>query len=349
MDEVQDALEFISPSIERELWAQVAMGLKSEFGDHGRDLFQAWSQRGDSYNAADVKSTWNSVKAAGGINIGTVFQMAKDKGYEPRRRDPLTPEQERAQQVEHAKRQAEREAREAKELAERQRWHEIIADFSANLFKQFSQPAKTSPYLEKKQVGAFGIQQFTCNIIAIFRDDFTTEVVTGRDEIRQFWNAIPKNREDRDFSFLHIHNGDLAIPLIDCEKKVWNIQVINAGGTKMFLKHGRKSGLFHFIGNSNNSEVLAFVEGYATGASVHMAMGWPCAVAWDAGNLPVVAKLLKPVLPNHQFVFCADDDADPKADPPKNPGVDKANEAAQTVGGLVAIPDFSVVQEQEAA
>ena len=89
---------------------------------------------------------------------------------------------------------------------------------------------------------------------------------------------------------------------------------------------------------------MAVCEGYATGASIHMATEWPCAVALDAGNLMPVALALKEKLPDKTFLLCADDDATTKG----NPGVTKANEAAAAVNGLVALPDFSAVADKAA-
>ncbi|HIQ51766.1 MAG TPA: hypothetical protein EYH51_00630, partial [Pseudomonas pachastrellae] len=67
---------------DRETWVQVAMGVKSEFGEAGFDDWNSWSQNGDSYNAGDAKSVWKSC-SAGKIGIGTVIHLAKEKGWKP--------------------------------------------------------------------------------------------------------------------------------------------------------------------------------------------------------------------------------------------------------------------------
>ncbi|WP_105215732.1 PriCT-2 domain-containing protein [Pseudoalteromonas sp. T1lg22] len=343
MQDLQSALQYLDPNCPRDEWVKVAMGIKDEFGDAGFNEFDSWSSSGEQYKPSEAKSTWRSIKAGGGITIATVFKMATDNGYKPQRESVDPAEQARLKQ-EFAQRAKEREAQAATEAAERQQWHGAIANFATSILEQFTIQIKSNKYLATKKVDAFGVYGIKTAFIAVVRPNFVTEVITGGSEIKRFFDTLPEG-DSRDFSFLHIKRGDLVIPLIDIEKKVWNIQVINASGTKLFLKHGRKSGLFHFIGKANSHNVLAVCEGYATGASIHMATGWPCAVALDAGNLLPVAKELQQKLSDKSFIFCADNDVQTKG----NPGVTKAKEAAAAVNGLVAVPDFSGILNKEAA
>ncbi len=48
-------------------WADVATALKSELGEAGLDIFDAWRQRGEKYLAADVRSSLRSILAGGGV------------------------------------------------------------------------------------------------------------------------------------------------------------------------------------------------------------------------------------------------------------------------------------------
>ncbi len=61
------------------------------------------------------------------------------------------------------------------------------------------------------------------------------------------------------------------------------------------------------------------------------------AVAFNAGNLKPVAKILREKFPDLPIVVCADNDTKTEG----NPGVTKATEAAAAVDGLVASPDAS--------
>ena len=342
LQDLQNALQYLDPNCSRDEWVKVGMGIKNEFGDTGFDAFDSWSAGSERYKPSDVKSTWRSIKAGGGTTIKTVFKMAIDNGFTVRR-EPISPEEQARLKKEFAQRAKKREAQEAEDEAARQRWHGVIANFSKVLVEQFTKPVNSNKYLATKKVASFGLSSFKSAVIVVFRPNFTTETVAGGKEIKQFFADLP-DKETRDFSFLHFKRGDLVMPLIDINKALWNIQVINEQGTKLFLKHGRKAGLFHFIGKASSCNILSVCEGYATGASIHMATKWPCAVALDAGNLMAVATELKHKLADKTFIFCADDDANTKG----NPGLSMANDAAAAVDGLVAIPDFAAVVDKAA-
>jgi len=343
LDELTAALNFVDPNMCRDDWVRVLMGIKNEFGDNGRDAAENWSKGGDTYNKDNFKTTWkDSIKPGGGVTIATVFKLAVDNGYKPEQKE-LTAEQIAKFKHEQEVRAKERAEQEARAEAERVQWHNTISGFALQILEQFTISIKSNKYLTEKKVDAFGVFGIKAAFIAVVRPNFVTEVITGGSDIKRFFDSMPA-KEERDFSFLHIKRGDLVIPLIDVDRKVWNVQIINASGTKLFLKHGRKSGCFHFIGDVSNVEQVAVCEGYATGATIHMATSWPCAVALDAGNLKSVATQLKRLLPEKQFILCADDDSDTKG----NPGITKANEAAAAVAGLVAVPDFTAVQAEAA-
>lgn len=343
LQELRDALEFVDPNMHRDDWVLILMGIKSEFGDDGKDIADSWSAAGSSYDKNNFKSTWTSISAHGATNINTVFAKARENGYKPEKKE-YTQEQKIAYKKQQKIKAKERAEQEAIAQAERQRWHEVIADFSVKLLTEFTIPIKSNKYLSSKNVESYGLNSFKCGVVAIVNNDFTTKTIIGAD-IKPFFDALPKDKEQRDFSFLHIHRGDLAIPLIDIDKKIWNIQVIKASAGKFFLKHGRKSGCFNFIGDADSSEVIAEAEGYATAASIHKATGWFCIYAFDAGNLLPVAKAFRPLYPNKPFLVCADNDIQTAG----NPGVKKATATANAVNGLVVIPDFSNVVNKDAA
>lgn len=98
----------------------------------------------------------------------------------------------------------------------------------------------------------------------------------------------------------------LLVPLRDMEGRLHGLQYV--GDEKKFGSGVIKEGRFHVIGEIRPDAPLAFAEGYATAASVHMATGWPVVVCFDAGNLePVIAQWRK-LYPDLQLVICADDD-----------------------------------------
>lgn len=92
-------------------------------------------------------------------------------------------------------------------------------------------------------------------------------------------------------------------------------QRIYGGGGKFFLAGQATSGCFHYIGA--DSDVILFCEGYATGATLHLATGYRVVVAFNCGNLMAVvgAWLHRFKGQGKQFIVCADDDWCTKGNP----------------------------------
>ncbi|CAK0743682.1 hypothetical protein CCP3SC15_1280001 [Gammaproteobacteria bacterium] len=143
-------------------------------------------------------------------------------------------------------------------------------------------------------------------------------------------------------------DGRLLIPMRDSGGRLWNVERIlpekpEDGSTdKKALFGGKKIGLYYSLGSIRNPAIICIAEGFATGASIHEATEYPLAVAFNAGNLPAVARAIKDKFPMARIIVCADDD---HLDP-RNPGKNKALEAAQAVGGVLAIPDFGLGPEE---
>lgn len=100
----------------------------------------------------------------------------------------------------------------------------------------------------------------------------------------------------------------LLVPLRDMQGELHGLQYLSADGSKKFGSGTVKEGRFHLIGELQAGVPLAFCEGYATGAAVHMACGWPVVVCFDAGNLEPVISQWRKLYADVQFVICADDD-----------------------------------------
>jgi len=164
-----------------------------------------------------------------------------------------------------------------------------------------------TPYLERKQVEAFGLKRDGDNVL-----------IPARDIDGKLW----------------------SIQTVFPEKKEL------APGTdpldKVFTKDAKKEGNFHLIGEIKPGQPVITMEGYATGASVHQATGYAVAVAFDSGNLDAVVGALKERYPTNPHFIGADDDRFPKpGQPEKNAGLTKANEAAQKHEVGVIVPVFS--------
>lgn len=137
--------------------------------------------------------------------------------------------------------------------------------------------------------------------------------------------------------------GSLVVPLYSPAGALVSVQLIGNDGTKRFLKGTAKEGNYHSIGKRPDDPraVIAIAEGYSTGARVHEATGYLTIVAFDAGNLASVSKAIRAKYPEARLLFAADNDRLTKMpDGRFNPGLTKARDAAEAVGGVVAFPEF---------
>jgi len=168
------------------------------------------------------------------------------------------------------------------------------------------------PYLIKKQVDSFGLHRL------------------------KVWTKRIKN-EAGQWSNLNIPNV-LLVPLIDSNGRLWNLQAIfselnlQLGRNKDFLTGARLSGLFHVIGQPGPEIIIC--EGYATGASLHIATNIQTLCAMSAGNLLNVAQAVRAVNSRKKITIYADNDTKT----PGNPGLTAAKKAALAVGGFLAVP-----------
>jgi len=178
--------------------------------------------------------------------------------------------------------------------------------------------------------------------------------------------------EADDYKYLARFHGALVIPMCSPEGKVFGLQFILSrtehrelitrrdGRDKEYWPAGLgKDGTYHLIGTSPNRLCL-LAEGFATAMSIHEATGQTIAVAFDAGNLPKVAKVLHKSYRRVRLMACGDDDFlqrcieckhyTPVAEencrhcgkPHKksNAGLQRAQESAGDNGGWV-LPKFS--------
>ena len=308
---IAQALQYIPANLPRDEWARVAMAIKSEFADAtGFELFDTWSATAESYDKHATASTWRSIKAGGGVGIGTLLHLAKEHGFErPRVDQPATRPSPEAQA-----RQAEERAR--RERQERAKIEAAQAEAAAKAATQWTQAQPLPegpnghPYLERKGVQAHGLRVASDGCL----------LVPVRDEAGALCNV----------------------------QRIQPHKPVN-GPDKLFLKGGRKSGCWHLLGAISDAAsggdpagaggaepVILLAEGYATAATLHEATGRPVACAFDAGNLKHVAQALRRRHPLALLVVCGDDDRHNPSG--TNPGHDKATAAARAVDGLAVFP-----------
>jgi len=299
---IRSALQFVSANLPRDDWARVGMAIKSEFPDGtGCDLFTEWSATADGYDLKATRSTWQSIKAGGGVGIGTLLHLAKENGYTLPKADQAAskPDPEIA-----ARLARERAERQQAEQARQQAAHAHAASEAVLLWGQASETGE-SPYLTRKGVQPHGLR-------------FTSDswlLVPMRDATGELWN---------------VQRIAPAKPADGGTDKLFS-----KGGRKSGLWHL----LGAVASDPAGPAVVLVAEGYATAASLHEATGRPVAVAFDAGNLAHVAKALHTLYPAALLVLCGDDDAQTFARTGNNPGRDKATAAARSVRGLAVFPE----------
>ena len=134
----------------------------------------------------------------------------------------------------------------------------------------------------------------------------------------------------------------LVVPLQDIDGRIHSLETITRDGAKRFLAGGAKRGHFAVVGAEpgpleDPAGPILICEGWATGASLHMATGLTVIAAMDAGNLMPVAEALRTRFPAADLVIVADNDA--KLDRDTNPGVEAARKVALAVDGRIAVPE----------
>lgn len=137
--------------------------------------------------------------------------------------------------------------------------------------------------------------------------------------------------------------GRLLVPVQGMDGRLWGLQRIGVDGSKLFLKGARTDGGHMLIGDRPKPGApLLVAEGYATGATLHEATGLPVIVAFNAGNLLVVAKAYRAADPLRPIVIAGDNDhhLPQRAVPLPNVGKEKAEAAAAAVGGIAVLPSF---------
>lgn len=136
--------------------------------------------------------------------------------------------------------------------------------------------------------------------------------------------------------------GDLLlVPVFDGDGQLMSLQFIGPDGVKRFkagacMKSGRMG-----IGDTSASNIILLCEGWATGATLHEATGYPVVVCFNAGNLMTVASDIRQAYRRHRLIICADNDHRT----PGNPGLTKGAAAATQCYGELVNPEFEPYQK----
>ncbi len=304
-DRIREALQFIPVGGHDERF-RVGCMLKSEVGEAGRELWDAW--RGDR-GKDEAAAVWKSISETGALKIGTLFHEAKANGW---RNDggyqKPTPEELAERRRITAELAAREEAGIARERAD-------TAAKAASILKASTEAKADHPYLSRKQVSPVAtlreIDASAAAAILDYRPKSCGALLTGR------LLVVPVEQGD----------GISTLELIDGNKRK---AALAGRGSKVGgywamerLPDGDGAGLTLLIG-----------EGVATVLSASEASGHTAIAALSSGNLPAVARAVRKRYPAAVIVILADlvkvsGEPDPHA-----------IKAAQAVGGKLAIPDF---------
>ncbi len=136
------------------------------------------------------------------------------------------------------------------------------------------------------------------------------------------------------------YGTDLYVPACDLEGKIWCLQTIFPDGTKRFPFGSRVKGHFFALGTLVDGQPIQIAEGFATGGSAFETNQVATVVAFFSTNLLPVARALHERYPNSLITILADDDAQTEQERGFNPGIEAAIEAAISVNGKMAVPQF---------
>lgn len=304
VDRIRAALEYVSP-VERDIWVRMAMAIKSELGDSGFDLWDAWGQQANTYHEADARTTWKSVKSAGRVKIATLFHIATENGW----RDDGSRQRPDAAKLQALRQEA--EARAAKE-AEAQAVRRVVASKkAAALWKKATAAKQDHGYLIRKRVYP----------VRTLRE---IDVIAAKSVL----NYAPKARGGKMLA------GRLLVVPVKIGDSISTLELIDEAGTKTALSGGAKSGGYWAAQPLPKGDgagvVLAIGEGVATVLSVVQATGHAGVAALSCGNLKAVALAMRERLPLAAIVVLADIGA----------GQGEAEEAARAAGAVAVAPAF---------
>ncbi len=306
-ERIRAALEFVPPD-NRDTWLRMGMAVKSELNGEGFDVWDNWSQQADSYKPADARATWRSITPGGGVTIGTLYREARERGW----RDDCP----RPNPAEQAERQRIAAEREAQEQAETQRQRKATAAKAAAVWNAATPAQPDNPYLVRKQVAP---------------TDTLREIDAGK--AAAILGYAPKSGGE-------LLTGRLLVVPVKQGGNLATLELIDGDKRKTALTgRGTKAGGFWATGRIEGEGVILLGEGVATVLSASEATGHPGIAALSSGKLKPVAKAMRDRYPRAMLVVLADlVKATGEPDP-------HAIEAAQSVGGKLAVPDFGPDRE----
>lgn len=305
VERIREALHFV-PASDRDTWLKMGMAIKHETGDAGFDVWEAWSQQDESFNAKDARGVWKSIRGNGKVTAGTLFHEAKANGW----RDEGTHQKPtRKELAERRSIAAERVAQETVEIAQERA---DAAKKAAAIWKAATEAKADHPYFVRKRVSP----------VATLR-----EIDAG--EAAAILGYAPKSSGDA-------LAGRLLVAPVKVGEGLSTLELIDQDGRKSAIYGGAKVGGYWAAQSLPDGDGLTLLigEGVATVLTAKESSGHPAIAALSSGNLSAVARAMRERYSSATLVILADLVKATGAPDPH------AIEAARSVGGKLAIPDF---------
>ena len=307
INDIVNALKYISAE-DRKVWLTMGMAIKSKLGDAGFYIWDNWSQTGSNYNQKDAQATWRSIDSDGGINIATLFYIAKECGYAPDRPVKTSPT---LHYVSNNSNQ----------------------DLESDLVIKADAAAKQAS-IAWRNANKSGLEHAYIKLKCIEPLGARFQYAEHESCCGLFWT------KDSDGNLVRLKGLLLLLPLYNIDGKLLGLQAIDEQGLKSFQKGIAKSGLFMPISNKQKISPdyagnLFFTEGFATACTVKTATEQPVIMGIDAGNLHHVTKAWRARCPNARMFICGDFDK-------TGTGQKAANEAAKVCNGCVIFPSQGI-------
>jgi len=223
--------------------------------------------------------------------------------------------------------------------AEQQAQQIKVADALQELLAIAPVAGSDHPYLMDKRARPGDL-----SIVPQTADDLPTDSLI---KIGQNWQDVKALREKHPDSIV-LTAGDLLLAVQDIHGQIWSVQTIQSSGAKLFAAGSKKENNFHVVGGESQgltaldaAPAIVIAEGYATADTLSQALDYPVIAAFDSGNLPKVARDLHYKYPHKPIIIAGDDDHHLESTLGKNPGKEKALDAAALVNGVAVFPVFA--------
>ncbi|MFT4507191.1 PriCT-2 domain-containing protein [Caballeronia sp. 15711] len=301
---VRAALSVI-PADDYNTWVDMAFALKHGFGDAGFEIWDAWSRTAGNYNERSARTTWRSAKELGGKTLGTLFWLARQHGFEPKRThypdrmatalatSPSVLERRASDEA----RQLARHAEVARAAQETWQWARPVGPQHPYLVRKHLEPTRSLRELEALEL----------------------HVLLG---------YVPGSEEQP------LMGRVLLVPCWIGEA-ISTLELIDEHGRKSSLAGGVKRGGYWIAGpaptDGEPTAPILIGEGMATVLSAHRATGWVGLATLSSGTLPQVAEILRERYPDADLIALGD----------LGPGEAKARQAAEESQARLALPVFA--------